>query len=190
MRENTCKKSYKIYKILKQLYVFFKFIKEYYCKKLVGGEGHQLCVYVTSLVRVVRDDQMWEISVIPGQNRRKGRYLIFLIETDHIYIPQFATVSPSLHLSSGHIIISTPFSLKSAPAQMINCIVTLLINKLIEHMVMFTVLESQANLTKPPVFVLDLGTDAVWCQRYHCLVGIRKSMLNNGYKVTEGHQRP
>ena len=50
---------------------------------------------------------------------------------------------------------------------------------------MFTVLESQANLTKPPVFVLDLGTDAVWCQRYHCLLGIRKSMPNNGYKVTE-----
>ena len=68
---------------------------------------------------------------------------------------------------------------------MINCIVTLLINKLIEHMVMFTVLESQANLTKPPVFVLVLGTDAVWCQRYHCLLGIRKSMPNNGYKVTE-----
>ena len=73
---------------------------------------------------------------------------------------------------------------------MINCIVTLLINKLIEHMVMFTILESQANLTKPPVFVLDLGTGAVWCQRYHCLEGIRKSMLNNGYKVLEGHQRP
>lgn len=40
---------------------------------------------------------------------------------------------------------------------MINYIVTLLIDKLIEHMVTFTVLESQANLTKPPVFVPDLG---------------------------------
>lgn len=35
IRENTCKKSYKIYKILKQLYVFLKFLKDYYFKKLV-----------------------------------------------------------------------------------------------------------------------------------------------------------
>lgn len=35
IRENTCKKSYKIYKILKQLYVFLKFLKDYYLKKLV-----------------------------------------------------------------------------------------------------------------------------------------------------------
>lgn len=35
IRENTCKKSYKIYKILKQLYVFLKFFKDYYFKKLV-----------------------------------------------------------------------------------------------------------------------------------------------------------
>ena len=56
IRENTCKKSYKIYKILKQLYVFLKFLKDYYFKKLVWGEGHQLCVYSASLDRGVRDD--------------------------------------------------------------------------------------------------------------------------------------
>lgn len=80
-----------------------------------------------------------------------------------------ALVSPSLCLLSGLIIISTPFSLKSASICMINYRVTLLINKLIEHMVTFTIVEShlEAQLTKPPVCVPDLETDVVWCQRHH-----------------------
>lgn len=109
----------------------------------------------------------------------KGRYLIFLTDTDHI--PQFAILSPSLYLLSD-VISSILFSLKSTPIWMINYIITLLISKLIEHMAMFTVLESQVNLTKPPVFVPDLGTDAIWCQKYHGLIGIsqcRKWLQNN-----------
>lgn len=58
-------------------------------------------------------------------------------------------------------------------------------------MVTFTILESQANLTKPPIFVSDLETDAVWCQRYHRLIGIiRSTMQNDGYTTTKCHQRP
>lgn len=99
-------------------------------------------------------------SVPRAELGQKGSYLLFLLKTHHI--PQFAIVRPSFYLSSGIINMSTPFTLQSAPAWMINYKVTLLINKLTEHMVMFTVLESQTNLTKPPVFVPDLGTDAVW----------------------------
>lgn len=60
---------------------------------------------------------------------------------------------------------------------MINYIVTLLINKLIEHMATITILESQANFTKPAVFVPDLRTGEVWCKRYHCLIGIIRRSL-------------
>lgn len=102
----------------------------------------------------------------PGVQQKKEMYLIFSMENDHMHICLPYSVPVNTYCP-GAIINCTPSSLKSAHVWMINYTVTLLINKQIEHMVTLMVLESQADLTKPPAFVPDLETDAVRWQRYH-----------------------
>lgn len=46
-RENICEQGSKLQNL--KIIFFKKFIKDYYFKKLVRGEGHQMCICGTSL---------------------------------------------------------------------------------------------------------------------------------------------
>lgn len=65
-----------------------------------------MCICGTSLTGIVGDDWVWESPVRLRHERKKGRYVIVLIESDR---------DPSLCLLPGVITISTPFSLKRCP---------------------------------------------------------------------------